>query len=94
MLDRVIPRSKTEREPSLYPSYPPKSLRWRTVAPIQVGELLPYINRSISCVYREIGEAGVQHYTSEATLSLPLADVLDAYLTLSSRMTGMKDFLS
>ena len=71
-LDRVIGRSRTptfrDRESLPYIRATVRELfRWRTPAPI--GELFANMNLFIHHIHRELGEAGVAHYTMEAAFS-------------------------
>ena len=90
-LDRVIGRSRTptfkDRESLPYMRATLREVfRWRSTGP--VGEHLP--SCSIHCIHRELGETGLQHYTTGVTLS---RHPLHTRRYQTPRMTGMKDFL-
>ena len=91
-LDRVIGRSRmptfTDRESLPYIRATLREVfRWRSTGPI--GELLPNMNCSIQGIHCEVGETGLQHYTTEVTLS---RHPLHTRRYQTPRMTGMKDF--
>ena len=80
-LDRVIGRSRMptfrDRERLPYIRATLRELfRWRSTGP--VGELFPDMNCSIHCIHREVGEVGLQHYTTEVALPLTTLCRLDA----------------